>query len=577
MSNAPLASALGSSETQLMAEVYKLSDAGGSIIQIRSREVPRTLTTLRKSIIADDANRYREWDTVNGWRVFTLENFSEHKMAGDNNLDFDLALMTPLSELRSQSSPVISEPEKIHYFIYTDLHPFIDGNPRMIAMLQQYAAVLPSRNICLILLTPEVNLTYLPMGTVLTVDAPTPTAEELETCLRKLTVASEQDTEAWPDGLDIEEDEYHLISHLGQGMTRYEFEQYASIAIVEHGSKGSTCLEAACLIEGISKGKTEVVKQTDILELFRTENMDDVGGMNKLKDWIDDRADCFSDDAKKFGVQAPKGIAIVGVPGTGKSLIAKAIASRLNVPLLRLDFGRVFSKFIGDSESRMRAALKMVDQMGHLVLFADEIDKGLGGIGQGGGDSGTSSRVLGAFLTWLQENESNVFVVVTANTITNLPPELFRKGRMDEVFSVGLPGPSERREVLEVHLRKRDRNIADYSEKDIARFIEASATRVPAEIEAAVKDGLIAAYNDKKADDITMDHIIGALENSIPMATSQKAKIQAIIDWARDNATPVNYEEQELAPSVPGVTGNDSVAPRRVTRRVPPTARPDQV
>lgn len=568
MSKEPLATALGSSENQLMDEVYKLSDAGGSIIQIRSREVPRTLSTLRKAIIADPNTMYREWDIVNGWRVFTLDNFNEHKLAGAGDLDPDAALMQPLQDLRTAGSVVLAEDKKVHYFVYTDFHHFIQDNPRLIHLLQTYSAVLPSRNVCILLVTPEVNMTYLPMGTVLTLDAPTPTAAELEACLRKLTATSEDD---WPDGVDVEDSEYHLISHLGLGMTRAEFDQYASIAIVEAGLNGDTALTAEALLEGISKGKTEVVKQSDILELFATENMDDVGGMNKLKDWIDERADCFSDEAKEFGVTAPKGIAIVGVPGTGKSLIAKAIASRLNAPLLRLDFGRVFSKFIGDSESRMRSALKMVDQMGHLVLFADEIDKGLGGIGQGGGDSGTSSRVLGAFLTWLQENTSNVFVVVTANKIDGLPPELFRKGRMDEVFSVGLPTVSERVEVLEVHLRKKKRSLEDYTEAEIDEFKVASANRVPAEIEAAVKDGLISAFNDKQAEGLEMRHIIGALKNSIPMAVSQKAKIDAIIEWAKNNATPVNYEEEEV---VAVQSSNDAGRTPRIRRVV---NRPDQV
>lgn len=565
MANEQLASALGSSEQRLMDSVYKLSDAGGSIIQIRSREVPRTLTTLRKSIIADDANIYREWDQINGWREdFSLQNFSEHKLPG-KEIDYDTALMRPLVELRNISGPVNTDAEKMHYFVYADIHSFVVDNPRMIALLQQYAAVLPSRNICLLLVTPEVTMNYLPMGTLLSVDAPTPTADELEISLRRLVDSSKED---WKEEPDITDDEYHLIAHLGLGMTRYEFETYASIAIVEAGQSDADSLTAEDLIAGISEGKTEVVKQSDILELFHTEDMNDVGGMQRLKDWIGERRDAFSDEAKEFGVQPPKGIAVVGVPGTGKSLIAKAIASALNAPLLRLDFGRVFSKFIGDSESRMRAALKMVDSMGHLVLFADEIDKGLGGIGQGGGDSGTSSRVLGAFLTWLQENTSNVFVVVTANKIDGLPPELFRKGRMDEVFSVGLPNAEERVEVLAIHLRKRGRDIENFDDREIEEFKMASEGRVPAEVEAAVKDAIITAYNDKGAKDLEMRHIIQALQTSVPMSVSQKAKIDAMILWAKDNATPVNYDEKHHAPAAH--SDGERRAPRRIPRNQSP-------
>jgi len=562
----PAVSTLGTSEQQLMDSVYKLSDAGGSIIQIRSREVPRTLTTLRKSILADDTNVYKEWDQINGWRnIFSLENFSEHITPGDSQLDYDTAVLAPMNDMRNATSAVNADSDKMHYFIYVDFHTFIEGNPRIIAAMQQYAAVLPARNVCIILLTPEVNLSDLPLGTVLSVDAPTPTAEELEGCLRRLVEAS---ADAWPEDLDIKDADYHLISHLGLGMTRYEFETYASIAIVEAGHKKDPMLTAEDLVHGISVGKTEVVKQSDILELFHTEDMSEVGGMQRLKDWINNRADAFSDEAQEFGVEAPKGIAIVGVPGTGKSLVAKAIASALNAPLLRLDFGRVFSKFIGDSESRMRSALKMVESMGHLVLFADEIDKGLGGIGQGGGDSGTSSRVLGAFLTWMQENKSKVFVIVTANRIDGLPPELFRKGRLDQVFSVGLPSASERVEVLEVHLRKRGRDINDFTDKEITLFKAASEGRVPAEIEASVKDGLVSAFNDDDAQDLEMHHIIDALEESVPMSKSHATAINAMVEWARDNATPVNYEDVPVVPKSAGPGGEpvrrSVVRPRRV-------------
>lgn len=564
--------ALGSSEQALMDSVYKLSDAGGSIIHVRSREVPRTLSTLRKSIIADDTNAYREWDQVCGWRNgFTLENYSDHNLKGDASSANDPigALMQPFNELQQATSPVMSQAEKMHYFVYVDLHSYVDGNPPVVAALQHYAAVLPARNVCIILVTPELSFKDLPLGTVLSVDAPTPTVDELEAHLRKLVDNSSDD---WPEGgLQVTEEAYPIIAQMGLGLTRYEFETYASIAIVEAGSKQDAVLTDDDLMFGISQGKTEVVKQSDILELFHTESMDDVGGMQRLKDWITDRKDAFTEEALDFGIEAPKGIAVVGVPGTGKSLVAKAIASVMQVPLLRLDFGRVFSKFIGDSEQRMRSALKMVESMGHLVLFADEIDKGLGGIGGGGGDGGTSSRVLGAFLTWLQETKSKVFVIVTANRIEGLPPELFRKGRMDEVFSVGLPGAQDREEVLAVHLRKRGRDIDNFSEEELDEFKTVSQGRVPAEIEAAVKTGLIAAFNDKAADDLEMRHIVAALSESVPMSRSHAVQIQAILEWAEANAVSVTYDEPAQLPTGDVSAGNEGV--RRVAPRRPGARR----
>lgn len=532
------------SESILMDDIFRLCDAGGSVIQVRTREAVRTATVLRKALLTNDkAYQHYEWDVVNGFRTFTTENYTNDSLEGDGAQFMD-ALMKPLSDLRSATSQVNTLREKIHCFVFVDTHPYINGNPFATTLLQQYAAILPSSNVCMIFVTPDVSFSELPMGTVLVTDMPTPKLSELKSSLNKLVQATEQDD--WDRKPEVYEEDVERIAHLGLGMTRYEFETHVALAIVQASIDGEECLTADILMEGVSKGKTEVVKQSDILELFHPEDMSNVGGMQRLKDWVTARADNFSDSAKDFGIEPPKGIALVGVPGGGKSLVAKAVAGSFKVPLIRLDFGRVFSKYIGDSESRMRQALNMVSQMGRLVLFADEIDKGLGGIGSGG-DSGTSSRVLGAFLTWMQENKSDVFVVMTANRIEGLPPEIFRKGRLDQVFSVGLPNNDERLEVLAVHLRKRGRDIKAFSKSELTTFVEQSRDYLPAEIEASVKDALVIAYNDTKAEDLEMGHIITALKEMVPMSVSHEAQINAIKEWAAKNATPVSYEEKTVA------------------------------
>lgn len=531
------------SENLLMGEFYKLCDAGGSLIQIRTREVVRTSVILRKHLLAEPDNyTHTEWDAVNGFRSFTTENYIDGFIEGGGE-DLVGALLSPLERLRDISSAVNAEPNKIHCFVYLDPDPFIRDNPYAISLLQQYASLLPSRNVCIILVTPYIDMSFLPMGTVLTVDMPTPTQHELEGYLRSLLDNMESGEEGGME-YDVSDEDLQLIATLGLGMTRHEFETHASLAIVQAPMDGLSCVTGEILMEGIRKGKTEVVKQSDILELFHTEKMEDVGGMQRLKDWINDRIESFSPEAREFGVKPPRGVAIVGVPGTGKSLVSKSLASALGVPLIRLDFGKIFSKFVGDSESRLRQALRMVETMDRLVLFADEIDKGLGGAG-GSGDGGVSSRVLGTFLTWMQENKSNCLVVLTANRIESLPPELFRRGRLDAVFSIGLPSPSEREEVLEVHLRKRGRSISNYSKEDIALFKETSDGYIPAEIESAVNDGLTLAFHDKECDDLEMRHIIKALKDMVPMSVSHSEQVQSILEWARKNATPVSYPEEK--------------------------------
>lgn len=550
------------SEDDLVREVFKICDAGGSVIQVRSREIIRAAATLRKGILAEhEVYHHREWDIVNGFRTFTLENHAEPLTTGDGLKDFVEALERPMAELRDPGSAINTHSDRVHFVVFVDCLPYIIGNPYVITLIQQYATILPSRNVCLVFVTPETAINDLPLGTVLIADMHTPSAEELQEALQ--TIVSNVDAADWEGEPEIEESDMEQISHLGLGMSRYEFETHAALAIVDASLRGAPVVTADIIREGIAKGKTEVIKQSDILELFHAESMQGVGGMQRLKDWVNDRANNFTDEAKEFGIEPPKGVAIVGVPGAGKSLIAKAIAGAWGVPLIRLDFGSVFSKYIGDSESRMRAALSMVSRMGRLVLFADEIDKGLGGIGSGG-DSGVSTRVLGTFLTWMQENKSDVFVIMTANRIEGLPPELFRRGRLDAVFSVGLPTAEERVEVLAVHLRKRGRTIADFREAELRAFQGFSAGFLPAEIESAVKDALVIAFNDDEAEDLQLSHLQQAFEAMVPMSVSHKEQIDRILAWAEKNATPVNYPEGR-------VVATAAVPARRTTTRRPRT------
>lgn len=526
------------SENALIDELYKLSDAGASLIQIRTQEPLRTMAVLRKSILASDGNTLREWDEVNGARTFTVETCNNIAQEGDASISFDSAINAPLQDLRNKNSPVRLHPDKLHYYMFLDPHKFMGGNPHYEEMLIQYSGILPSANACLIFITEMDAIDGLPPGTIQVVDMNTPSAEELRDALVRILDSAEEDFDG---GSELTDEDILSLAYLGLGLTLYEFETYAAISIIDAHGKGHEAITLAAMSAGIAQGKTSVVKRSDILELTQNVDMKDVGGMQRLKDWAKARKTCFSQEAGDFGITAPKGAALVGVPGTGKSLIAKAIAAEFGIPLIKFDVSRVFSKYIGDSESRIRSALKMVEDMSPCVLFIDEIDKGLGGAGSGGGDNGTSSRVLGTFLTWLQENKSPVFSIVTANSVGGLPPELLRRGRFDKVFSVGMPTPTERIDVLNIHLRKRNHTLK-FTQEELRDFTAASEGYVPAEIEAVVGDALIAAFNAKQK--LTMAHVIDALKDMVPMSTSNKTKIDAIVEWARTNATPVSYEDE---------------------------------
>lgn len=546
------------SEQQLMSDVFKLSDAGAAVIQIRTREPHRAALMLRKNLIASEETEYREWDIVNGFRSFTMENFTENRLKGGGE-NWQAAITDPLNKLRDPASPINANRDKVHYFVYVNAHPGLRGNPFVTELVQQYAAILPSTNVCIIFITPELALEDIPSGTVLVADVKTPSLAELEDVLGTLI---EKSVEDFPDGSELDDDAIRQVAQLGLGLTLFEFETYAALAIVDAGIKREAKITKEMMMDGIAVGKTEVVKQSEVLELYHAVDMSEVGGMQRLKDWVESRRATFTEEAREFGIEPPKGVGVVGVPGTGKSLIAKAISSTLGIPLVRFDVARVFSKYVGDSETRVRNALNMVEAMAPCVLFVDEIDKAFGGAG-GGGDSGTSSRVLGTFLTWLNDCKAPVFTMVTANKVDGLPPELFRKGRFDQMFSVGMPLADERIEVLDIHLRKRGHEI-EFDKKELSRFEHTSDGYVPAEIEAAVKDALILAFN--AGEDLSMDHIITALKGMVPMSRSNAEQIGAMLAWATTNAIPVNYDPTESAPRGEVEPSGDAPAPARRIR-----------
>lgn len=549
------------SEEQLMFSLHKLSDAGAPIIQIRTREPLRAALTLRKNLLSDvdraDDAPYVEWDAVNGTRRFDKNTLANHCVTGVMQ-DFPDALGAPLARLREEgrgyiggSSNVSRENDanayNIHYFTFVSPQQFF-GNPYVTELIQQYASILPSTNICLLFITDHEPLPGIPVGYTLVTEFPTPTATELEASARRTVAAAlggDDGESFFSDGSELTDQDYARLAAFGAGLTHYEFETYTSLALVEAGQARETSITFERLADGVAQGKTTVVRQSEILELSHPGSIDDVGGMAKLKEWLNKRADCFSDRAREFGVEAPKGIALVGVPGAGKSLIAKAVASVLQTPLVRFDFSRVFSKFVGDSESRVRSALRMVESMAPCVLFVDEIDKALGGTGSGGGDSGTTMRVLGSFLTWLQECKAPVFVMVTANRVDGLPPELLRRGRFDQIFSVGLPTPVERREVLAIHLRKRDRDIDEFTPAEVESFIRKSDRYVPAEIESAVKDALIDAFSE--GEPLEMRHLLNALDNIVPLTRSNADAMARMIEWSANNAINVSNTPEEDA------------------------------
>ena len=276
--------------------------------------------------------------------------------------------------------------------------------------------------------------------------------------------------------------------------------------------------------------------------------MNDVGGLDTLKTWLDRRSQAFGAGAKGFGLDAPKGVLLLGVQGCGKSLVAKAIAAAWEFPLLRLDMGKVFGGIVGQSEANVRTALQVAQALAPCVLWIDEIEKGVAGMGSSDqSDGGTTARVVGTLLTWMQEKREPVFVVATANRIEMLPPELLRKGRFDELFFVDLPSCAVRKEILAIHLRKKGRDPVGY---DLEQLATLSLGYSGAELEEAVREGLFDAFAEGR--ELRTEHIATALRATFPLSRTMGEQITDLRRWAKVRARLASPEVPEEPP--PSVT-----------------------
>lgn len=295
--------------------------------------------------------------------------------------------------------------------------------------------------------------------------------------------------------------------------------------------------------------KEQAIRKSGMLEYYRAqEKFEDVGGLNILKEWLTKRTLAFGDRAKEFGLPAPKGLLLLGVQGCGKSLCAKAVSSLWQLPLLRLDVGRVFSDLVGSSERNVREAIKVAESVAPSILWVDEIEKAFAGTQSSAfSDAGTTARVFGTFLTWLQEKEAPVFVIATANNIQLLPAELLRKGRLDEIFFVDLPTRAERSAIFAIHLRRRGRKPDDF---ELDKLAAASEGFSGAEIEQAVISSLYDVFYAQAP--LTNDSVVKSIMETVPLSTTMKEDIDGLREWAEGRARKASSEAAEPVPAMGG-------------------------
>ena len=359
-----------------------------------------------------------------------------------------------------------------------------------------------------------------------------------------------------PESVHLTEDEKITLSRSALGLTMQEAENAFCRAIVIEKGLDIRALSV------IHEEKNQVVKKTGVLEFVKSDlGIDNIGGLENLKKWLIRRNNSWSERAQAYNLPAPKGVLITGVPGCGKSLTAKAMSAIWGLPLLKLDMGKIFGGIVGSSEENMRKAIATAEAVSPSILWVDEIEKGFSGL-KSGGDSGTSARVFGTFLTWMQEKTEPVFVIATANDISSLPPELLRKGRFDEIFFVDLPTKKEREKIFKLHIDKRVRGSSVQHElqadDDVCRELaEMTAGYVGAEIEQIVISAMYEAFYAERG--LQKSDVVKAIRETVPLSSTQREQILHLRAWAKERAvlaTAIEDRETEAASDAGDDSGN---------------------
>ena len=397
-------------------------------------------------------------------------------------------------------------------FILRDFHRFLD-DISISRKLKNLARLLKSQPKNIVIVTPQVAIPP-DLTEVLTVqEFPLPDVSEIKAEISRLVAATSQ---------SLSDKVLDELVRSCQGLSLERIRRVLARAIAAQGQIQPDDVEM------VLEEKRQSIRQTQILDYYpTTEQISDIGGLDNLKDWLLRRGGAFTERARHYGLPHPRGLLLVGIQGTGKSLTAKAIAHHWHLPLLRLDVGRLFGGLVGESESRTRQMIQLAEALAPCILWIDEIDKAFAGV-ESKGDSGTASRVFGTFINWLAEKKSPVFVVATANNIQALPPEMLRKGRFDEIFFVGLPSQDERQAIFELHLgRLRPHNLKNY---DLARLAYETPDFSGAEIEQTLIEAMHIGFSQNR--DFTTDDILEAASQIVPLARTAQEQIQFLKDWA---------------------------------------------
>lgn len=422
---------------------------------------------------------------------------------------------------------LVHEAPEYTVFLLKDFHPYMKDS-RVIRLLRDLANRLRGRAQTIILMGPTLTLPMELEKDVTVIEFPLPTATDIEAKLDQIIGAVKDNTNV---DTTLEPQNRELIIKSAQGLTLDEVESVFARSLVERKHFD---------VDVILEEKKQIVRKSGLLEYYPAQNsMGDVGGMELLKEWLQKRSKSLTDRAKEYGIPAPKGVLLLGVQGCGKSLLAKAIANEWNLPMLKLDVGRIFGSLVGQSEENIRKAIKVAESVAPCVLWADELEKGFAGVGGSGvSDSGTTARVFATFLTWMQDKTKPVFLIATANDVTALPPEMLRKGRFDEIFFVDLPDLSERESIFSIHLKKRNRDPLKFDIKKLGKLTKGFSG---AEIEQVVVGALYSSFDGDR--ELSQADLEKEAEAVVPLSVMMSEDISELREWAQLRTRPSSKQD----------------------------------
>lgn len=506
------------SNINILNQIQDMLKAFYPVIYITSFEYDRTKQKLRR--IGKQLNKdylFFEWNCVDG---LCERNLNDGKLTSSENLEEPEELLKHIHEQIASNNNEI--------YVLEDFHDFL-GERNIKIRLRQLAEKLRYYRKHIILVS---SISYLPPELekyITMLEMPLPGRSDLEIVLSQVVENAK---------VDLSNNLKKKLIDSALGMTEMEADLAYCLAVVRdnlgENSPRTVALE-----------KEQIIKKSGILDYYQVnESLKNVGGMDNLKNWLKERKQAFDFKAQSWGLAEPKGVLLLGVPGCGKSLTAKCIASLWNMPLLRLDIGKVFQGEVGASESNIRRAIATAEAVAPCVLWIDEIEKGLSGIQSSGStDGGTTSRIFSTILTWMQEKKHPVFVVATANDVSQLPPELLRKGRFDNIFFVDLPSEKDRKSIFSIHLKKNGQRPENFG---LDRIAKASKGMNGAEIEECVKESMFTAYTENPDNPkLLIKHLLSSIEDMVPLSKTMKEQIDFLRKWARTRAKLAGTEFSE--------------------------------